>query len=53
MQIKLFQKDKEGKKEYQGILKSFNTEEIIIEGKNNTINVEHKNIAQVKTVYDW
>ena len=47
--VKLFKKDETGKKECQGILKGFNAEEIIID--DNTI--ERKNIAQIKTVYDW
>ena len=53
MQIKLFQKDEKGKKEQQGILKDFNSEEIIIESQENRIKIERKNIAQMKTVYDW
>lgn len=48
--IKLFKKDENGKKEYQGILKGFNENTIIIE---NDIGIERKNIAQVKTIYNW
>ena len=48
--IKLFQKDKNGKKEYEGILKEFNEELIILE---EDIQIERKNIAQIKTVYHW
>ena len=48
--IKLFQKDKSGKKEYEGILKEFNEELIILE---EDIQIERKNIAQIKTVYHW
>lgn len=48
--IKLFRKDKNGKKEYQGILKSFNAENIILE---NDIEIERKDIAQIKTIYNW
>ncbi len=50
--IKLFKKDELGNKEYQGILKEFNTENIVIE-KDNNINIQRKNISQMKTVYDW
>ena len=52
VQIKLFKKDENGKKEYQGILKEFDDQKIIIE---NTIKMEipRKNIAQIKTVYNW
>ena len=49
VQAKLFQKDENGKKEYQGILKEFNETEIIIDEKV----IKRKNIAQLKTVYDW
>ena len=48
--IKLFKKDTLGNKEYQGILKDFNEECIIIE---DDIKIERKNIAQIKTVYHW
>ena len=48
--IKLFKKDVLGNKEYQGILKDFNEEYIILE---DDIEIERKNIAQIKTIYDW
>lgn len=48
--IKLFKKDENGKKEYNGILSSYNLENIIIDEK---IEIERKNIAQIKTVYNW
>ena len=48
--IKLFKRDEKGVKEYQGILKEFNENIIIIE---DDINIERKNIAQIKTVYNW
>lgn len=48
--IKLFKKDEKGNKEYQGILKEFNENNIKLEDE--TI-VERKNIAQIKTVYNW
>lgn len=48
--IKLFQKDENGKKEYQGILKSFNGEKIELE---NGLTIERKKIAQIKTIYNW
>lgn len=47
--IKLFKKDENGKKEYHGILKDFNEDYIIIDN----INIERKNIAQIKTIYNW
>lgn len=47
--IRLFQKDENGKKEYQGILKGFDSENIELE----EIKVERKRIAQIKTIYKW
>ena len=48
--IKLFKKDKNGNKEYQGIVKAFDQENIELE---ENIKIERKNIAQIKTVYYW
>lgn len=48
--IKLFKKDENGKKEYQGILKQYNEEKIELEEE---ITIERKKIAQIKTVYNW
>lgn len=47
--IKLFKKDTNGNKEYQGILKDFDDENIYLDEEK----IERKNIAQIKTVYDW
>ena len=52
VEIKLFKKDNNGKKEYTGNLKAFNQEEIIIE-TDKEIAIERKNIAQIKTIYEW
>lgn len=51
VEVNLF-KPINGSKQYQGILKEFNNEEIIIE-KDNLINIPRKNISLIKTVYDW
>lgn len=55
--IKLFKKDENAKKEYIGELKTFNEQNISIEQveKNEkTIQIiDRKNIAQIKTIYDW
>lgn len=53
IQIKLFQKDRNQKKEYRGILKEFNAEKIIIQNEADKIEMERKNIAQIKTIYNW
>lgn len=51
--INLFKKDDKGNKEYQGILKNFTPENIIIEKEKEEIEIERKNISQIKTVYNW
>lgn len=48
--VKLFQKDENGNKEYQGILKEFNENQIMLEDETK---IERKNIAQIKTIYNW
>ena len=51
--IKLFKKDENGKKEYFGQLKEFDDFKIVIEQEEDEIQVERKNISQIKTVYNW
>ena len=51
--VKLFKKDENGKKEYIGILKEFDDFKIIIEQEENEIRIERKNISQIKTIYNW
>lgn len=50
--VKLFKKDENLKKEYQGILKEFDDQKILIQNEEN-IEIQRKNIAQIKTVYNW
>lgn len=50
--VKLFKKNENGKKEYAGELKEFNEQYIIIE-QEEQIKIERKNIAQIKTIYNW
>ncbi len=53
VQIKLF-KPFEGQKQYKGILKGFDETEIEIVNQNEEqINIDRKNISQIKTVYNW
>ena len=52
VEIKLFKKDEYGNKTYIGKLKKFTEKEITIE-KNEEIIIERKNIAQIKTIYNW
>ena len=51
--VKLFKKDDLGKKEYKGILKNFNKKKIILKVEGKNIEIERKNISQIKTVYNW
>jgi len=46
----LFKKDENNKKEYEGILKDFDEENIVLK---ENIQINRKNIAQIKTVYHW
>ncbi len=50
IQVKLFKKDENQKKEYQGILQEFNKEKIKLEEGQE---IERKNITQIKTIYNW
>lgn len=52
VEVKLFKKDDYGNKLYEGILKQFNEKQIIIETEQE-ITIERKNIAQIKTIYNW
>ena len=49
VEAKLFKKDESGNKNYTGELKKFDEETIIID----EVKIERKNIAQLKTVYEW
>lgn len=64
--IKLFKKDENGKKEYTGILKDFDENKIVLEvekqrnkkeknlkPEKEIIEIERKNISQIRTVYNW
>lgn len=51
--VKLFKKDENGVKEYLGKLKEFDDSKIVIEQDENEIQIERKNISQIKTVYNW
>ena len=51
--LKLFKNDENGAKEYLGKLKEFNQNEIVLETEEQEIKIERKNIAQIKTVYNW
>lgn len=51
--VKLFKKDDSGQKEYKGKIKFFDEEIITLDIGQEEINLERKNIAQIKTIYNW
>ena len=51
--VKLFKKDENGNKQYEGILKSYDKENIIIDENTKEIKIERKNVSVINTVYDW
>ena len=51
VEVKLF-KPLNGQKQIIGILKGFNNEEIILKSETQ-IQINRKDIAQIKTIYDW
>ena len=52
VQINLFKKDENGFKEYVGILKEVKDESLTIEQDDTEYEVQRKNIAQIKTIYE-
>jgi len=48
--VKLFKKDENGNKEYQGNIEKFDQEKLFLE---ENIEIERKNVAQIKTIYNW
>ena len=51
--IKLFRKDANGKKEYFGKLQNFDKENITINEENKEYLIKRKDIAYIKTVFNW
>lgn len=49
VEVKLFKKDENGNKNYIGELKNFDEQSVTID----EVKIERKNIAQIKTVYNW
>ena len=52
VQVKLF-KPLDGKKQYEGILKDFDSDNIKIETSSQILEIERQNIGQIKTISDW
>ena len=55
VEVKLFKKEENGNKNYIGKLKKFDEDTITVEAtdKIDEVKIERKNIAQIKTVFDW
>lgn len=54
IKIKLFKKDEKGNKDYIGELLKFDQEVVSIKtSEEDEIQIERKNISQIKTVYNW
>lgn len=49
VEAKLFKKDENGSKNYIGELKKFDEETVTID----EVKIERKNIAQIKTIFEW
>lgn len=49
VEAKLFKKDEKGNKNYIGELKKFDEETVTID----EVKIERKNIAQIKTIFEW
>ena len=52
VQVKLF-KPYQGQKQYVGILKNFDEQNIQLDVNAKIIEIERKNIGQIKTIFDW
>ena len=52
VQVKLF-KPINKNKQYQGILKAFNENDVIIEANEESISIERKNISLIREKYNW
>ena len=52
IQVKLF-KPLNGQKQFIGTLDKFDENEITIGSNNTQLNIDRKNIAQIKTIYNW
>ena len=52
VEVKMF-KSIDGQKVLQGILKEFSKENIVLELEDNKLEISRKDIAVIKTVYEW
>lgn len=52
IEVKLFT-PVEKKKQYEGILKEFDSKKLVLQESENEVELERKNISQIKTIYHW
>ena len=52
VQVKLF-KPLNKQKQFEGILKSFDEENIVLEMDSQDLSIDRQNIGQIKTIFDW
>lgn len=53
VEVKMFKKDENGNKSYEGFLKSYDNNSIKIDVDDKEVNIDRKDIAQIKTIYNW
>ena len=53
IEIKLFKKDESGRKQIKKKKKKIDEENISVEVEDNILEINRRNISQVKTVYEW
>ena len=53
VEVKLFKKDENGKKNYIGRLQEFDSESITIKETKDDIKIKRQDIASIKTIYEW
>ena len=53
IEISLFKKDENGNKNYIGILKAFDKDNVVVNENEEEISIPRKTIAQIKKIYKW
>lgn len=53
VEVRMFKKDENGNKNYEGFLKSYDNNFIKLDVDDQEVNIDRKDIAQIKTIYNW
>lgn len=53
VEVRMFKKDENGNKSYEGLLKSYDNNSIKLDVDDKEVNIDRKDIAQIKTIYNW